>query len=348
MNSPNSLTIRRPDDWHVHLRDGIIMNAITAHTARYFQRAIIMPNLVPPVTTRASALQYRQRIMETLPADSNFTPLMTCYLTDDTDPQEIQLGFNEGIFTAVKFYPSGATTNSASGVSNVSKISGVLEVMQDLGMPLLVHGEVTDVDIDIFDREKIYIDRVLIPMLSDFPALKVVFEHITTSQAVDYVRSQGTRLGATITAHHLLIERNDMFKGGIRPHMYCLPVAKRHAHRQALLEAATSGDTSFFLGTDSAPHSVVEKESACGCAGIFSAPVAVELYAHAFDQFGSLDKLEAFSSLNGPAFYGLPANKETITLIRKDWVVPLSFQVDGEIEILPFMAGETLKWRVLP
>jgi dihydroorotase len=346
MNNPNTLIIRRPDDWHVHLRDGAMLNAIAAHTARCFQRAIIMPNLVPPVTTRALALQYRQRITEALPESSTFTPLMTCYLTDETNPQEVRLGFNEGVFSAVKFYPAGATTNSASGVSDVLKISGVLEVMQELGMPLLVHGEVTDLDIDIFDREAVYIDRILAPMLCDFPALKVVFEHITTSQAVSYVRSQGPRLGATITAHHLLIDRNDMFKGGIRPHMYCLPVAKRQEHRLALLEAATCGDANFFLGTDSAAHSIVAKESACGCAGIFSAPAAIELYAHAFDQVGALDKLEAFASLNGPAFYGLPVNEETITLVREDWVVPLLVSVEGEPEILPFMAGETLSWSV--
>jgi dihydroorotase len=348
MNSPNALIIRKPDDWHVHLRDGAMLNAVAAHTARYFQRAVIMPNLVPPVTTRALAVQYRQHIMEALPEGSTFAPLMTCYLTDETDPQEVRLGFNEGVFSAVKFYPAGATTNSASAVSDVSKISGVLEVMQDLGMPLLVHGEVTDLDIDIFDREAVYIDRVLAPMLSDFPALKVVFEHITTSQAVGYVRSQGPRLGATITAHHLLIDRNDMFKGGLRPHMYCLPVAKRQAHRLALLEAATSGDANFFLGTDSAAHSIVAKESACGCAGIFSAPAAIELYAHAFDQVDAMNELEAFASLNGPAFYGLPVNEETITLVREDWMVPLHVHVEGEAEILPFMAGETLSWSVLP
>ena len=348
MNSSHTLTIRRPDDWHVHLRDGAMLNVVAAHTARSFQRAIIMPNLELPVTTRALATQYRQRILAALPEDSNFTPLMTCYLTDETDPQEIRHGFNEDVFTAVKFYPAGSTTNSASGVTNVSKIYGVLEVMQDLGMPLLVHGEVTDCDIDIFDREEAYIDQILIPMLRDFPALKVVFEHISTSQAVEYVRSQGSRLGATITIHHLLIERNDMFKGGIRPHMYCLPVAKRHEHRQALLEAATSGDTSFFLGTDSAPHSISAKESACGCAGIFSAPVAIELYAQVFDQVDSLDKLEAFSSLNGPAFYGLPVNEETITLVRKDCLIPQYIQVDGKTAISPFMAGKTLGWSMLP
>jgi len=348
MNNPDTLTLRRPDDWHVHLRDGAMLNAVAIHTAQYFGRAIIMPNLVPPVTTRAGALQYREQIIAALPEASTFTPLMTCYLTDETGPEEVRLGFDEGVFSAVKFYPAGATTNSALGVSDVSKISGVLEVMQDLGMPLLVHGEVTDPDIDIFDREAVYIDRVLAPMLSDFPALKVVFEHITTSQAVAYVRSQGPRLGATITAHHLLIDRNDMFKGGIRPHMFCLPVAKRQAHRLALLEAATSGEANFFLGTDSAPHATDAKESACGCAGIFSAPVAIELYAHAFDQVDALDKLEAFASLNGPAFYGLPANEETITLVRQDGVVPLHVDVEGEAEILPFMAGETLSWSILP
>jgi len=343
----NKLTIRQPDDWHVHLRDGAMLSVVAAHTAKSFRRAIVMPNLELPITTRALAEKYRQRILAAVPKEIGFTPLMTCFLTDETDPQEVRLGFKEDVFTAVKFYPTGSTTNSESGVTNVSKVSKVLEVMQELGMPLLVHGEVTNSDVDIFDREKVYIDQILIPMMNDFPALKVVFEHITTLQAVEFVRSQGARLGATITVHHLLIERNDMFQGGIRPHMYCLPIAKRHEHRLALLEAATCGDTSFFLGTDSAPHSISAKESACGCAGIFSAPVAIELYAQVFDQANSLDKLEAFSSLNGPAFYGLPANEKTITLVRKNNPVPQSFQVDGNTEITPFMAGETLSWSLI-
>ena len=348
MNNTQKITIRQPDDWHVHLRDGLMLGAVAVHTAREFRRAIVMPNLEIPVTTCTLAEQYRQRILEALPDDSSFVPLMTCYLTDETDPNEIRVGFKEGIFTAVKFYPAGSTTNSALGVTNVSKISSVLEVMQELGMPLLVHGEVTDCDVDIFDRERVYIERILIPMMKNFPALKVVFEHITTSQAVEYVRSQGPRLGATITVHHLMIDRNDMFKGGIQPHMYCLPVAKRQQHRQSLLEAATSGDSSFFLGTDSAPHSISVKESACGCAGIFSAPVAIELYAQVFDQVASLDKLEAFASLNGPAFYGLPVNEERITLVRKDCSVPSCFQVDENIKISPFMAGKTLAWSMQP
>lgn len=347
MNTPEKITIRRPDDWHVHLRDGVMLNAVAGHTANQFGRAIIMPNLAPPVTTVEAAKHYRQRIMEALGEGTSFQPLMTCYLTDEADPAEISRGFEEGAFSAVKLYPAGATTNSASGVTDMAKIAGVLAAMQDIGMPLLVHGEVTDPDIDIFDREAVFIERVLTPMLSDFPALKVVFEHITTSQAVAYVRSQGPRLGATITAHHLLIDRNDIFKGGIRPHMYCLPVAKRQGHRLALLEAATSGEANFFLGTDSAPHAIAAKEAACGCAGIYSAPTAIELYALAFDQAGALDQLEAFASLNGPAFYGLPVNEDSITLIREDWTVQSSVPVEGETAVLPFMAGETLPWKLV-
>ncbi|MBC8267921.1 MAG: dihydroorotase [Rhodospirillaceae bacterium] len=346
METPDKITIRRPDDWHVHLRDGAVLEAVAGHTARAFARAIVMPNLAPPVTTIDDALRYRDHIRAAVGDNATFTPLMTCYLTDEADADEIRRGFDEGVFSAVKLYPAGATTNSAMGVTDMSRVSGVLEMMQDIGMPLLVHGEVTDPEIDIFDREAVYIERVLSPMLSDFAALKVVFEHITTSQAVAFVRAQGPRLGATITAHHLLIDRNDMFKGGIRPHLYCLPIAKRKGHRLALLEAATSGEESFFLGTDSAPHAINLKEAACGCAGVFSAPAALELYAHVFDQAGALDKLEAFASLNGPAFYGLPANEDTVSLVREDWQIPVAVHTAGDADILSFMAGETLSWKL--
>jgi dihydroorotase len=346
MNTLNSITIRRPDDWHVHLRDDAMLKAVAGCTARQFGRAIVMPNLAVPVTSITEAQDYRRRILAAVAEGSGFTPLMTCYLTDQANPDEIRRGFLDGVFSAVKLYPAGATTNSASGVTDIGKVSGVLEAMQDIGMPLLVHGEVTDPDIDIFDREAVFIERVLSPMLAEYPALKVVFEHITTSQAVAFVRSQGPRLGATITAHHLLIDRNDMFRGGIRPHMYCLPVAKRHSHRLSLLEAATSGEKNFFLGTDSAPHAITAKESACGCAGIFTAPAAIEMYAQAFEQAGALENLEAFASLNGPAFYDLPANEETISLVREDWTLPTAMPVEGDVEILPFLAGEKLSWKL--
>ena len=346
MNTINSITIRRPDDWHVHLRDDAMLETVASHTAKQFRRAVVMPNLTPPVTTIYDAKSYNSRIISAVGEDITFTPLMTCYLTDNADLDEIRRGYADGVFCAAKLYPAGATTNSASGVTNMAKVSGVLEAMQEIGMPLLVHGEVTDQDIDIFDREAVFIERVLTPMLADFPALKVVFEHITTSQAVAYVRAQGPRLGATITAHHLLIDRSDMFKGGICPHLYCLPVAKRRAHRLALLEAATSGEASFFLGTDSAPHTTAAKESACGCAGIFTAPTAIELYAQAFDQAGALENLEAFASRNGPAFYGLPENDETITLIRKNWIIPEKVQVSDGTEIFPFMGGKSLSWKL--
>ncbi len=346
MDKLHRITIRRPDDWHVHLRDGAVLDTVVKHTARTFGRAIVMPNLVPPVTSVDDALRYRDEIRAAIGESATFTPLMTCYLTDETNADEIRRGFEEGVFSAVKLYPAGATTNSALGVTDISRVSGVLEMMQNIGMPLLVHGEVTDPEIDIFDREKIYIERILSPMLSDFPTLKVVFEHITTSQAVAFVRAQGPRLGATITAHHLLIDRNDMFKGGIRPHLYCLPIAKRKAHRLALIEAATSGEESFFLGTDSAPHSIKSKEDGCGCAGIFSAPVALELYAHAFDQTNAIHKLEAFASLNGPTFYGLPVNTDTVSLVREDWQIPVSVYAAGDADILSFMAGETLSWKL--
>jgi len=346
MPGPDQITLQRPDDWHLHLRDGAMLAAVAPYTARQFARAIIMPNLTPPVTTVAAAEAYRDQIAAAVPEGAKFTPLMTCYLTDDADADEIVRGHEQGVFAAVKLYPAGATTNSASGVTDISQVSGVLERMQEISMPLLVHGEVTDPDVDVFDREAVFIDRVLTPMMKDFPALRVVFEHVTTEQAVEYVSGTGENIAATITPHHLLINRNAMFQGGIRPHMYCLPVAKRERHRLALRRAATSGDAGFFLGTDSAPHSAAAKESDCGCAGIFSAASAVELYAQVFDEEGALDRLEAFSSLNGPAFYGLPVNEETVTLVREPSPAPKPVQTaDGET-VLPFFLSETLPWTL--
>ncbi len=344
MKTSETLSIIRPDDWHVHLRDDAMLHAVAAATARQFARAIVMPNLVAPVTTVAQARGYRDRILAAVGAATDFTPLMTCYLTDEADHGEIRRGFEEGVFAAVKLYPAGATTNSAAGVTDLGRLTGILESLQETGMPLLVHGEVTDPAVDIFDREAVFIDRVLQPLLRDFPALKVVFEHITTAQAVAFVRARGPRLAATITVHHLMIARNAMFQGGIRPHLYCLPVAKREQHRLALREAATSGEACFFLGTDSAPHSIQAKESACGCAGIYSAPAAIELYAQVFDEEHALDKLEAFASRNGPGFYGLPVNDGTLTLKRREWTVPETFPVDGATAIVPFRAGETVPW----
>jgi len=342
--SETQITIRRPDDWHVHLRDGDMLCAVAPHTARSFGRAIVMPNLNPPVSTCAQAVAYKERILTSI--DGAFAPLMTVYLTDTTDPDDLEQGFEAGHIAAAKLYPAGATTNSDQGVTDIDKISSVLERMEAIAMPLLVHGEVTAPSIDIFDREHVFIDQVLAPTLRRFPALKVVFEHITTSAAVDFVRSQGPRVGATVTVHHLQINRTDLFQGGIRPHLYCLPVAKREQHRLALVEAATSGEGQFFLGTDTAPHSVDAKESACGCAGIFSAPTALELYAHVFDEARALDKLEAFASLNGPMFYGLPVNEETVTLVREDWVAPNSIKVaDGRV-VKVYQGGETLSWRL--
>lgn len=347
MTQTESLTIRRPDDWHIHLRDGAMLEAALPYTARQFARAIVMPNLAPPVTGSQAAAAYRERIYAALPDGLKFEPLMTAYLTDNSDANDIAQGFKHGVFTAAKLYPAGATTNSDSGVTDIANIHGVLEKMEEIGMPLLVHGEVTDPDIDIYDREHVFIHRVMEPTLNRFQGLKVVFEHITTAAAVDFVRAQGPRLGATITVHHLMINRTDIFKGGIRPHMYCLPVAKREQHRLALREAATSGEAQFFLGTDTAPHTVSDKESACGCAGIFSAPAALELYAQVFDEERALDQFEAFASLNGPAFYGLEPNSETVTLKREDWTVPESVTVADGGTVKPFMAGETLSWRLL-
>ena len=346
MPQPNEITLHRPDDWHVHLRDGAMLRSVAAHTARQFGRAIVMPNLNPPVATSAQAAEYRERIYAALPKGAAFAPLMTAYLTDNTDPDDIAGGFRDGLFTAAKLYPAGATTNSDSGVTDVAKLSDVLERMEDIGMPLLVHGEVTDPSVDIFDRENVFIDEVLAPTLQKFQGLKVVFEHITTKAAVDFVRTQGPRVGATITPHHLMINRTDIFKGGIRPHLYCLPVAKREQHRLALREAATSGERQFFLGTDSAPHAVTAKEAACGCAGIFSAPCALELYTQVFDEEKALDRLESFASLNGPKFYNLRPNSESVTLVREDWVPAQTTAVEGGQAVKTFMGGETLNWRI--
>ena len=339
------LEIRRPDDWHVHLRDGEMMEAVVNHTARCFGRAIIMPNLTPPITTVEAAKAYRARILGAVDPAYSFTPLMTCYLTDDLSPTEIEKGFVENVFTAAKLYPANATTNSAHGVTDLSKLSGVLEVMQRLGMPLLIHGEVTHPEIDIFDREAVFIEEVMTDLVKDFPALKIVFEHITTEQAATFVEASGANVAATITPHHLNYNRNAMFVGGIRPHYYCLPIAKREKHRLALRRAAVSGSPKFFLGTDSAPHTVGAKESACGCAGVFNAPFALESYAATFEEEGALDKLEGFASLHGPAFYGLPVSDEKVVLTRTAHDVPATISAANE-SIVPFHAGEKLGWRL--
>jgi len=340
VNEPTRLVIRRPDDWHVHLRDGDMLEAAAAHSARIFARAIVMPNLAPPVTGVAAAEAYRTRILAALPRESDFTPLMTCYLVDHAPPAEIARGFEEGVFAAAKLYPAHATTNSAHGVRDIASLAPALEAMQRIGMPLLVHGEVADPEVDIFDREAIFIERVLAGLVRDFPALKIVFEHITTAEAVAFVEGAGPTVAATITPHHLVINRNAMFDGGIRPHAYCLPVAKRERHRLAIRRAAVSGSPKFFLGTDSAPHAIGAKESACGCAGIFNAPFALETYATAFEEEGALDRLEAFASENGPRFYGLPLNEDRVVLERTPVTVPQT--VAG---IVPFLAGQTLPWR---
>ncbi|MEQ1622675.1 MAG: dihydroorotase [Methylococcales bacterium] len=341
-----TLTIRRPDDWHVHLRDGDMLKGVLPYTARQFARAIVMPNLSPPMTDVASVSAYRDRILAALPTGLDFTPLMTCYLTDSTDPDEIRRGHAAGVFTAAKLYPAHATTNSAHGVTSVDNIRAVLEAMQEIGMPLLVHGEVTDHAVDIFDREAVFIDRTMIALVRDYPALKVVFEHITTLEAVDFVSAASANVAATITPQHLHINRNAMFVGGIRPHAYCLPVAKREKHRLALRKAAVSGNPKFFLGTDSAPHAVSAKESACGCAGIFNAPYAIESYATVFEEEGALNKLEGFASEFGPGFYGLPLNEGTVTLEKSPVDVPLSVDAYGT-PVSPFHAGETIGWKLL-
>jgi dihydroorotase len=341
----DSITIRRPDDWHVHLRDGAMLKAVVPETAREFGRAIVMPNLVPPVTTVAAAEAYRARILAALPAGSRFTPLMTAYLTDASNADEIARGFESKVFTAAKLYPANATTNSASGVTDLAKIAPVLARMEQLGMPLLIHGEVTDPAIDVFDREAVFIERILIKLMRDFPALKIVLEHITTKDAADFVTAAGPNLAATITAHHLVINRNAIFQGGLRPHMYCLPIAKREIHRLALRQAATSGDAKFFLGTDSAPHPIHDKEKDCGCAGIFTAPVAIEIYTQVFDEENALDKLEAFASLNGPRFYNLPPNEDRVTLRREPMQVPNAITGDAGA-VQTFLAGQTIGWRI--
>jgi dihydroorotase len=340
------LTLRRPDDWHLHLRDGALLQAVLPYTARQFARAIVMPNLVPPITTVAAARDYAARIRAAVPAGARFTPLMTCYLTDDFDKAELERGWHERVFVAAKLYPAHATTNSAFGVTDVAGIAPLLETMARLGMPLLVHGEVVDPAVDIFDREAVFIERVLAPLVRAQPGLKIVFEHVTTEEAVAFVLATPANLAATVTAHHLVINRNALFHGGLRPHAYCLPVAKRERHRLALRRAATSGDPRFFLGTDSAPHRARDKEAACGCAGIFSAPVALESYAAVFEQEGALDRLEAFASLHGPAFYGLPPNADSVTLVRRAWSVPATIALaDGAL--VPFHAGETLAWQLV-
>ncbi len=341
----DAITLRRPDDWHVHFRDGAMLRAVLPLTARQFARAIVMPNLVPPVVDIAAARDYRGRIAAALPQDAEFTPLMTCYLTDATDPAEVARGFAEGVFAAVKLYPAYATTHSAHGVTDIAKVMPVLERMAGLGMPLLVHGEVTDPEVDVFDREAVFIERTLDPLRRRLPDLRIVLEHITTEEAVAYVASGGPNLAATITAHHLHINRNAIFQGGIRPHLYCLPIAKREKHRRALRRAATSGNPAFFIGTDSAPHAQPTKETACGCAGIFTAPAAIELYAEVFEEEAALDRLEAFASLNGPAFYRLPVNETRITLCREEWTVPLQVG-DGDLAVVPFRAGERMRWRL--
>lgn len=344
MSDSLKLTIRRPDDWHLHLRDGAVMAGVLPFTARQFARAIVMPNLSPPVTDVAAAAAYRDRIVAALPEGAVFTPLMTAYLTDTTDADEIARGHGEGVFTAAKLYPAHATTGSAHGVTDIDNIYRVLERMQEIGMPLQIHGEVTDPDIDIFDREAVFIERTLLRLVRDLPELKVVFEHITTQDAVAFVESAGSNIAATITPQHLHINRNAMLVGGIRPHAYCLPVAKREKHRLALRKAATSGSTRYFLGTDSAPHAVSAKESACGCAGIFNAPFALESYAAVFEEEGALDRLEAFASENGPNFYGLPLNEGTVTLEKVPTEVPAVIVAEGT-PIVPFHAGETMAWR---
>lgn len=337
------LTIRRPDDWHVHLRDGAMLEAVAGCTARQFARAIIMPNLAPPVTGVAEARAYRERILAALPADSDFTPLMTCYLTDSIDPEELRRGHEEGVFTAAKLYPANATTNSDQGVTDVTHIPDALEQMEAISMPLLVHGEASDPDIDIFDREAMFIDHTLSALVRHFPALKIVFEHITTAAAVGFVESAGPNVAATITPHHCTLNRNAIFDRGIRPHAYCLPVAKRERHRLAVRGAAVSGSPKFFLGTDTAPHAREDKESACGCAGIFNAPFALESYAAIFEAEGALDRLEGFASEHGPRFYGLPLNEGHVTLRRAPTEVPGQLAL-GEAELIPFQAGETLGW----
>jgi dihydroorotase len=341
-----TLTLTRPDDCHLHLRDGEQMRAVLPDTARRFARAVVMPNLKPPIITAEMALTYREHILAALPPDMRFEPLMTLYLTDNTAPSEIFAGRRNRTIHGVKYYPAGATTNSAAGVTDIARCYQTLAAMEEMDMPLLVHGEVTDPAVDVFDREKYFLDRVLIPLTQRFPQLRIVFEHITTQEAVEFVTGAWGHIAATITAHHMLLNRNAMFQGGMRPHHYCLPVLKREAHRQKLVEAAISGNPKFFLGTDSAPHPRSAKESTCGCAGVYTAHAAIELYAEAFEQAGALDKLEAFASFHGADFYKLPRNKDSITLKKESWIVPsrLSF---GNETLIPLRAGESLAWKLI-
>lgn len=340
------ITLARPDDWHLHLRDGPALGSVVGDSARRFARAIVMPNLKPAIRTTQQALHYRERILSALPEEAHFEPLMTLYLTDDTPPEEIARAKLSGRIYGVKLYPAGATTHSDEGVTRLSRCFHTLEKMQELGLPLLVHGESTDPAIDVFDREKAFLEEVLGPAVERFPRLKVVLEHITTRDAAQFVEVTGDNIGATITAHHLLMNRNALFMGGIRPHHYCLPILKREEHREALVEAATSGNPKFFLGTDSAPHARGAKEAACGCAGIYTAHAAIELYATVFDEAGALDRLEAFASVNGARFYGLPVNEEKITLVREDWKVPERLAFGAE-DLVPLRAGETIAWKLL-
>ncbi len=340
------LMITRPDDWHLHLRDGEALRAVVADTAKQFGRAIVMPNLRPPVTTTELAIAYRERIMQALPADTGFEPLMTLYLTDNTRAEEIEKAKASNIVHGVKLYPAGATTNSDSGVTSIDKCTEALAAMQALGLPLLVHAEVTDADIDVFDRERVFIDRHMKSLIENYPNLRVVFEHITTKDAADFVSTAGKNVAATITVHHLLMNRNDMFRGGIRPHHYCLPILKREEHRLALVKAATSGNPKFFLGTDSAPHAKNAKESACGCAGMYTAHAAIELYAEVFEAANTLDKLEAFASFYGADFYGLPRNTDTITLVKESWQVPESYPYEQDV-LVPLRAGQAINWKIV-
>ncbi|AKU13692.1 dihydroorotase [Azoarcus sp. CIB] len=343
----HKISLIRPDDWHLHVRDGAALAAVVPHTAQRFGRALIMPNLRPPVTTTAQALEYRDRIRAAVPAGIEFEPLMSLYLTDSMAPDEIDRARASGAVVAAKLYPAGATTNSDAGVTAIEKVYPVLERMERVGMVLCVHGEVTQGDVDVFDREQVFIERVLAPLTHRFPGLRVVFEHITTADAAQFVKAAGDNVGATITAHHLLLNRNAIFAGGIRPHHYCLPVLKRETHRRALVEAATSGSVKFFLGTDSAPHARSTKEAGCGCAGCYTAHAGIELYAEAFEQAGALDRLEAFASLNGPAFYGLPPNSGCITLVKHVWEVPAAYDYLAGDPLVPLRAGETIAWRLL-
>ncbi|NOQ90859.1 MAG: dihydroorotase [Gammaproteobacteria bacterium] len=340
----SQLTITQPDDWHLHLRDGDFLNSVAPFTARQFARAIVMPNLNPPVTTVIQAVEYLDRILAAV-GGTDFEPLMTLYLTDNTPAEEIIAARKSCFIKGLKLYPAGATTNSDAGVTDIRHCDAALEEMQKSGLPLLVHGEVTDPQIDVFDREKVFIDKTLQPLTQRFPELKIVFEHITTKEAADFVMQSADNVAATITPQHLLLNRNALFQGGLQPHIYCLPVLKRDTHQQALLEIIRSGHKQFFLGTDSAPHSKLKKESACGCAGIFSAHAAIEIYATIFEQQGALDKLEAFASFNGPDFYGLPRNSKTITLKKEDWLVPDEYSL-GDDTLVPFLAGQTISWKL--